>query len=50
MQEDDECDKLTSLPKELVYNRKARDRGERVEFTTIEAEDPRTDLCLELFR
>lgn len=42
MLEDDECDKLTSLPKELVYTRKVRERGEGAAFTPTEAEDSRT--------
>ena len=44
MLEDDECDKLTSVPKEPVYTRKARERGGGEAFTTIEAEDTHRSL------
>lgn len=41
MLEDDECHKLTSLPKELLV----KPAKEGKEHLCIEAEDPRIDLC-----
>lgn len=44
MLEDDECHKLTSLPKELLV-KPAKEEKEQSSHLCIEAEDPRIDLC-----